>query len=113
MKFAKNLLPTTTAEFEAAKAEVGNAAKRYADSMGYLTINMMARTLSHVEKQERANLLKWLWGGDYWGRHLSFRQKRAHGTGTWLLNSDWYKEWRNGMAPPILICLGMRISIKI
>ena len=111
MKSAKKLLPTTTAEFDAARAEIGDAAKRYAESMGYLTVNMVARTLSHAEKQKRTNLLNWIWGGNYWGRHQSFRQKRAHGTGTWLLNSDWYQEWRNGMAPPILICLGMRISI--
>lgn len=102
-----------TAEFEATRVEIADAAKRYKDSMGFLMADMIGRTLNHLEKQNRESLLNWIWGGNYWERHRYFQKTRVEGTGTWLLNSHWYKEWRDDLtATPILICLGMRISIQ-
>lgn len=102
-----------TTEFDAARSEILDATKIYADCIGFLTANMVGRTLNHAEMQQRTSLLNWLWKGDHWERHQYYREKRVQGTGAWLLNSDWYKKWCYDEAVPILICLGMRISFEI
>lgn len=110
-KLIGKLIPTK--EFDERRKQIEAAARQYTDSMGFLAASITGRALRHLDKQNRCDLLKWIWEGDYWKRHRYLRQKRVPGTGTWFLNSSWYKDWRDGVSPNILICLGMRMFIQL
>lgn len=77
------------------------------DSMGLLTAVMTAELLQHDKMERREKILAWLWKGDYWKRHKNLRDRRVPKTGKWFLECDRFKDWRNGLGSPLLLCLGM------
>lgn len=97
-------------EFATAKQSIDDAATRYKDSMGYLTITMTAELLHHDKDDKREKVLEWVWKGDYWKRHKNIRDRRVANTGKGFLESDAVKAWRTGTGSQSLICLGIRTS---
>ena len=89
--------------------------------MGFLTATMAKEILKdtreitktereHAEMEKKQNILKWIWDGNYWERHRLLEEKCVMGTGQWFLDSNKFKEWREGETFNFVICPGIRIK---
>jgi hypothetical protein len=96
--------------FQVAKKNLEDAATRYKDSMGYLTVSMTAELLHHDKDEKREKTLDWVWKGDYWSKHKNLRDRRVPNTGKGFVEDKRIQEWRTGPGNPFILCLGIRTS---
>jgi hypothetical protein len=62
----------------------------------------------YVLAAKRLNILEWISPVDFSSRHEALSRERVEKTGTWLLQSDAFRNWLNGTASNLLFYQGMR-----
>ena len=71
------------------------------------TIDKRTRDLQlYQDSSERQDVLHWLSSLNFLTQQSNFSGRRQEGTGTWLLNSSEFLEWRD-TAGKTIVCQGM------
>ncbi|KAF3387434.1 Ankyrin-3 [Penicillium rolfsii] len=68
---------------------------------------------NNFERETRKNILDWISTSKHYQKHRLIQGSRVQNTGTWILESEEFIEWRNEKSPlHILVCHGIQGSGK-
>nr|POF13639.1 vegetative incompatibility protein het-e-1 [Quercus suber] len=79
--------------------DVSNRTQKILDNLDRRTssIEVHVQSIQDVQRSEQSKkIIDWLSAPDPWTNHSSARQKYEPQTGAWLLDSDWYQQWKAG-----------------
>jgi hypothetical protein len=89
-----------------AKGKVEGAIHTYLVATASLGTTIGAQILN---EKRNADILEWIWSGDFEPRHRTFKKKRVLHSGQWFLESDEYHKWIRSNESSVLICPGRGI----